>query len=98
MSKRDIRQEIPDKIIRVLESIDAADFQAPFAGLAAQGLPLNPSTEHRYRGINIPSLWIDQQEKRFTSNRWATFRQWREHGSQVRKGEKAQPDRFFARP
>ncbi len=95
MSKRDIRQEITDKIIRVLESIDTVDFQAPFAGLAAQGLPLNPTTENSYQGINIPSLWIDQQDKKFTSNQWATFKQWKEKGAQVRKGEKGSPIIFY---
>lgn len=95
MTKRDIRQEITDKIIRVLEGIETSDYQAPFAGLAAQGLPLNPTTDHRYQGINIPSLWIDQQEKKFTSNQWATFKQWRERGAQVRKGEKGSPVIFY---
>ncbi|GAB5469818.1 MAG: zincin-like metallopeptidase domain-containing protein [Rhodospirillales bacterium] len=95
MTKRDIRQEITDKIVRLLDSIDLEDYQAPFAGLAAQGWPINPTTEHRYQGINIPSLWIDQQEKQFTSNRWATFRQWKESGAQVRKGEKGSPIIFY---
>ncbi|GAB5512199.1 MAG: zincin-like metallopeptidase domain-containing protein [Hyphomicrobiales bacterium] len=95
MTKRDIQQEITDKIVRLLERIDTADYQAPFAGLAAQGLPLNPTTAHRYQGINVPSLWIDQQEKRFTSNHWATFRQWKETGAQVRKGEKGSPIIFY---
>ncbi len=95
MSKRDIYQEITDKIVSVLDSINLNDYEAPFAGLAAQGLPANPVTEHSYRGINIPSLWIDQQEKKFTSNQWATFKQWKEKGAQVRKGQKGSPIIFY---
>ena len=95
MTKRDIHQEITDKIIRALDHVDPCDWQAPFAGLAAQGLPRNPVTDHRYQGINIPSLWCDQQEKKFTSNHWATFKQWRAKGAQVRKGEKASPIIFY---
>jgi len=95
MTKRDIQQEITDKIVRVLDSINLDDYQPPFAGLAAQGLPLNPTTDHRYQGINIPSLWIDQQEKQFTSNQWATFKQWKEQGTRVRKGEKGSPIIFY---
>ena len=95
MSKQDICQEITDKIIRVLDDLDLADYEAPFAGLAAQGWPCNPTTDHRYQGINVPSLWIDQQEKKFTSNQWATFRQWKEKGASVRKGEKGSPIIFY---
>lgn len=95
MTKRDIHQEITDKIVRVLDSIDLNDYQAPFASLAAQGLPLNPTTDHRYQGINIPSLWVDQQDKQFTSNQWATFKQWKDKGAQVRKGEKGSPIIFY---
>ncbi|MBG6166760.1 antirestriction protein ArdC [Labrenzia sp. EL_195] len=68
MSKRDIYQEITDKIITILDSVDLDDYQSPFADLAAQGMPFNPVTDHSYNGINIPNLWCDQQEKGFTSN------------------------------
>lgn len=95
MTKRDIYQEITDKIVKVLDEVDANDWKAPFAGLAAQGLPRNPITDHRYQGINIPSLWCDQQEKKFTSNHWATFKQWKEKGAHVRKGEKGSPIIFY---
>ena len=88
MAKRDIYQEITNKIVNVLDAIDLNDYEAPFAGLAAQGIPLNPTTENAYRGINIPSLWVDQQEKQFTSNHWATFNQWKERGANVLKGER----------
>lgn len=95
MAKRDIYQEITDKIINVLEKVDLNDYQPPFASLVAQGLPTNPVTENRYNGINIPSLWFDQQEKGFASNHWATFKQWQERGAQVRKGEKSSPIIFY---
>lgn len=95
MARRDIHQEITNKIVGVLDAIDLNDYEAPFAGLAAQGIPLNPTTHNAYRGINIPSLWIDQQEKQFTSNRWATFNQWKERGAQVRKGERASQIIFY---
>lgn len=95
MAKRDIYQQITNKIVSVLESIDLKDYEAPFAGLAAQGLPKNPITDNHYRGINIPALWIDQQEKGFTSNRWATFKQWKEQGASVSKGERGSQIIFY---
>lgn len=95
MAKRDIYQEITDKIVGVLDHIDLSDYQAPFAGLAAQGLPFNPVTEHRYQGINIPALWCDQQAWKFTSNHWATYKQWKAIGAQVRAEEQGSPIVFF---
>ncbi len=95
MAKRDIYQEVTDKIVRVLDRVSPNDWQPPFAGLAAQGLPLNPITNHRYQGINIPSLWFDQQDKRFASNQWASFNQWKDKGAAVRKGEKGSPIIFY---
>ena len=52
-------------------------------------IPKNALTERNYRGSNILSLWIDAEEKAFTHQIWATYRQWAELGAQVRKGEKA---------
>lgn len=95
MSKRDIRQDITDKIIRQLEQVNVEEFEAPFARLAAQGMPTNPTTGNNYHGINVPSLWVDQQECGFGSNEWATFKQWKEKGAQVRKGEKGSAIIFY---
>lgn len=95
MSREDIYQEVTNKIIQVLESVKLDDYQAPFSGLASQGLPLNPITENHYQGINILSLWFNQQNKSFTSNHWATFKQWKEKGAQVRKGEKGSRIIFY---
>ncbi len=95
MSKQDIYEEVTNNIIQLLEQVDPDDYQAPFAGLAAQGLPLNPTTENRYQGINILSLWFNQQSKNFTSNQWATFKQWKDNGAQVKKGEKGSRVIFY---
>jgi len=95
MTKRDIYQEITNKIIKVIDSVELENLQAPFASFAAQGLPLNPVTQHHYQGINIPSLWVDQQEKGFTSPHWASFKQWSEKGGHIRKGEQGSPIIFF---
>ena len=89
LEKRDIHQEITDKIILMLEDLPEDGFEAPFASLAAQGLPINAVTKDPYQGINVPSLWIDQQIKQYTSTHWATFKQWQSIGANVRRGEKA---------
>jgi len=95
MAKRDIYREITDKIIAVLDRVEVDDYEAPFAGLAAQGLPSNPVTNHQYQGINIPSLWCEQQAWNFTSNHWATYKQWKAIGAQVIKEQQASPIVFY---
>lgn len=91
----DIYQKITDKIINLLEQVDFKDYEAPFGGLSTQGIPLNPFTENQYNGVNIPCLWFYQQENNFSSNKWATFKQWKDNGAQVRKGEKGSQIVFY---
>lgn len=94
-SKNAFYQTITNEIITLLEEVSLEDYQPPFASLAAQGLPVNPFTEKHYQGINIPCLWMYQQKKGYTSNRWATYRQWKEQDLQVRKGEKGSTICFY---
>lgn len=91
----DIHQNITDKIIHLLEKVDPYDYQPPFASIANSGLPRNPVTDHRYQGINILNLWCIQSEKGFPSNEWATFKQWKGKGANVKKGEKGSRIIFY---
>lgn len=91
----DIYQDVTNNIISILDKVDRDDYQAPFAGLANQGIPLNPTTEQTYNGINILSLWFNQQARKFTSNQWATFKQWKQHGAQVERGERGSRIIFY---
>lgn len=93
--KHDIHQEITDNIIKLLDEVDFEDYQPPFASLVAQGLPVNPTTQHRYQGVNILALWSKQKKLKFSSNQWASFKQWKDHGAQVRKGEKGSRVVFY---
>ncbi len=93
--KLDIHQEVTNQIISLLDKVNLEDYEPPFAELASQGLPINPTTEHQYQGINILSLWFNQQSKHFTSNEWATFKQWKHKGANIRKGEKGSRIIFY---
>jgi antirestriction protein ArdC len=42
-----------------------------------------------YHGINVVALWATATLQGFRSGYWATYRQWRELGAHVRKGERA---------
>jgi len=95
MTKQDIHEQITNQIIELLEQVDPSDYRAPFAKLADQGLPLNAATNANYSGINIPALWIAQMVKGFSSCHWATFRQWKALGANVKKGEKGTQIVFY---
>ena len=58
-ARPDIHQEVTDKIITLLDQVNLNDYQPPFAELAAQGLPENPTTGNHYQGVNILALWFN---------------------------------------
>ena len=93
--KKDIYQEVTNSIIEALEKISLKDYQAPFARLTEQQLPINPMTENKYHGINTLLLWLEQQEHSYSSNEWGTFKQWKDKGAHVKKGEKSTLIIFF---
>ncbi len=94
-SKKDIQQEITDQIIDLLDKVSIENYQPPFGQLSSLGLPINPITENPYQGINILSLWLHQQAKGYTSNEWATFKQWDAIDASVKKGEKSSKIIFY---
>ncbi len=95
--KQDIYQEVTNSIIEALEKVSLNDYQAPFARLTAQQLPINPMTEKDYHGINTLILWLQQQEHCYRSNEWGTFKQWKAKGANVKKGEKSSMIIFYKR-
>ncbi len=89
--KRDLYQEITDKIIVSLEQ-GVRPWKCPwdqsrYGGF--EGIPYNLKTGFGYRGINIPILWATQQEKGYQSNAWLSYKQVEGLGGNVRKGEKS---------
>src|SRR5438132_1198830 len=58
-------------------------------------LPINAATRKHYRGVNTLCLWSEAVQRGYETANWATFRQWKELGAQVRKGEKATPVVFW---
>ena len=92
--KRDIYQEVTDQMIALLEG-GVSPWSCPWDRSGEWTLPVNHSTDSFYQGINIPLLWIAQEQRGFTSSRWMTYKQSAAVGGQVRKGEKGSMIIFF---
>ena len=88
-SRLDIHQAVTDKIIKAIEA-GVIEWQMPWHRPGTSfSIPENALTGNTYRGINILSLWIDADVKKFEHQVWATYKQFQELGCQVRGGEKA---------
>ena len=86
LARSDIYQRITDAIVAAIEA-GAGKYAMPWN--QAAGVPINAASRKAYRGINTLALWAAAQAKGYPSDIWATFKQWREMGASVRKGETA---------
>jgi antirestriction protein ArdC len=66
--------------------VGAGDYCMPWHRTVT--LPVNAFTRKFYHGVNVLSLWATAATRGYRSGYWATYRQWREFGAQVRKGER----------
>ena len=89
VQKKDVYQKITDKIITSLEEGTRPWFKPWNAENAAGRItkPLKYDFEP-YNGINILNLWMEAEEQGFSAPVWMTFKQAKDLGGQVRKGEK----------
>ncbi len=53
---------------------------------ALSTIPTNANTGLRYSGINVLTLWAIAANTGYSTQLWATYRQWQEMGAQVRPG------------
>lgn len=83
-NRKPFHEAIAQKLIEQLQA-GTAPWQKPWvAGEVHLGLPVNPSTGKRYRGINALNLMSEGR----TDPRWMTYRQAAAMNAQVRKGER----------
>lgn len=86
-SKNDVYQQVTNQII---VAIEAGNLETGLPWHRVNGgLPINISTNKAYRGINTVALWAMEMDKGYSSSVWGTYKQWKEKGAQVKKGEKA---------
>ena len=91
--KTDLYREITDQIITAIEA-GVGDAELPWHR-NLNGLPFNAGSGRSYQGINVLVLWVSAERYGFSSNAWATYRQWQEAGCQVQKGEASTRIVFF---
>lgn len=89
---KDVYQNITDHI---LAGVDNAGSWKPCWHGMMNGIPHNAISGHRYQGVNILTCWVMAMSRGFTSQRWATYRQWQAAGAQVRRGERGTPIIFY---
>lgn len=83
--KKPFHEVVAEKLIAQLEQ-GTAPWQKPWnPGLPGAGMPMNPVTGKRYKGINAVHLLSEGR----SDTRWLTFKQAKAAGASVRKGEKA---------
>jgi antirestriction protein ArdC len=81
--------EITDKIIAELEA-GRIPWVQPWdaaAGTVPLAMPENAASCRQYSGVNVLILWTAARERRFSGQRWLTYRQALALGGHVRRGE-----------
>ena len=88
IEKVDHRQRISETMATLLEQGIAAGAM-PWNGISRDLLrPVNLATGRRYSGVNRFILGAAGLVRGFAEPTWATFSQWKEVGTTIRKGEK----------
>ncbi len=91
----DVYRCITENIVAAIEAGPGV-FRMPWHWMGANGgRPVNALTDRPYRGVNVVMLWAEARLRGFDSCYWATYRQWRELGGQVRRGERSATIVFY---
>lgn len=88
MARRDHYQEVTNKIVAALEA-GRKPWQKPWdpAKAVHPTAPVNAVTGRRYRGINTLMLGLSPLSFEANDPRWCSYKQAKERGWQVRRGE-----------
>lgn len=93
MSKsKELMQSAALQIVSLMQS-EGENWSKPWI---AKGVPSNVVSGKAYRGFNNIWLSFNAYQNSYASNSWATFKQWKEKGATVKKGEKASNIFFFS--
>ena len=94
-SRLDVYQAITGKIVAAIEA-GAGEFVMPWHSFGKPiARPTNAFTGVGYRGVNVIALWAEAVLTGYGSGVWASYKQWRELGAQVRRGERGSVIVFY---
>jgi antirestriction protein ArdC len=91
---RDIYAEVTNALVSSIEA-DPGKPIMPWNRTGTNTVPSNIASGSEYSGINIINLWVTAQVRGFATGTWGTYRQWREKGASVQKGQKSTPVIFY---
>lgn len=94
--RRDVKDEVNDTIISLLEQSQNLDFVNAWTFITAQ-IPHNPITETKYRGINWLYLNAACHVRKYAVSRWLTFLQVQQLKGKIKKGAKSAPVFYFSK-
>ena len=88
-ARQDIYQTITDQVIVAIERDGVAPWSRPWVGRdGGPRMPYNAKSGKAYRGVNVVALLCAAWAAGHTSGYWLTYKQAKELGGNVRKGEK----------
>ena len=94
-SRFKVYDAVTEKIVAAIKK-GAGMYVMPWHGGSPPcSIPVNASTKAHYRGVNILALWAETAVKGYSSGNWASYRQWKDLGAQVRRGERGTVVVFF---
>lgn len=84
---KNLHAEITAKIVARLDA-GVVPWRKPWRSYGSGNMPRNAITNRPYSGANTVLLWMEAEERGYSGAKWLTYRQAKEAGGQVRKGEK----------
>lgn len=81
-----IYETVTAQVIESIEASGQAPWNRPWVG--GSSYPVNAKSGKHYRGVNVVILLTAAWSKGYNSGYWLTFKQAKEFGGNVRKGEK----------
>lgn len=88
VNRKKVWEEITERVVAQIESGTVPWRQTWSATAEGSAFPHNAKTGRSYRGVNVFLLWAEAQAAGYRSAGWVTYKQAKELGGQVRRGEK----------